>query len=330
MLAPRSARAKHSAILGKSHGIRNLPGSPSFSRNFFRRTAEQCSFSGVLANSDSLSLFVNKVLMVGLNLGIRMSASAKGIEGLWLGFGALTGEASGSMIRATTSSEFKNRDSVLTTRVPLRVVIPFNSSFGLVIVLPGRVPEPKDDAVEESEVDEPELGNPELDKMVLDKLEVGFDFAQRSESSGSITSSSYSEIAALKAKMAKINKNLMRVLQVNQQVKAVTLNCETCGGPYSFSNCPATEFWYTTDVEEETKTITFLLSWWDKPMSFTQDEFIYAISLPICKDAVLLPPKETVSAGLATLGLFDKDKPTLSSTVLVNSSPLKMKHFSPI
>nr|GEU61167.1 DNA-directed DNA polymerase [Tanacetum cinerariifolium] len=44
----------------------------------------------------------------------------------------------------------------------------------------------------------------------------------------------------LKAEMAKINKNLMRVLQVNQQVKAVTLNCETYGGPHSFSGCPAT------------------------------------------------------------------------------------------
>nr|GEW42913.1 hypothetical protein [Tanacetum cinerariifolium] len=31
MLAPRSAKAKHSAIPRKSHGIRNLPGSPSFS-----------------------------------------------------------------------------------------------------------------------------------------------------------------------------------------------------------------------------------------------------------------------------------------------------------
>nr|GEV33916.1 hypothetical protein [Tanacetum cinerariifolium] len=37
-----------------------------------------------------------------------------------------------------------------------------------------------------------------------------------------------------------INKNLMRVLQVNQKVKAVTPNCETCGGPHSFSDCPAT------------------------------------------------------------------------------------------
>nr|GEU44184.1 reverse transcriptase domain-containing protein [Tanacetum cinerariifolium] len=56
----------------------------------------------------------------------------------------------------------------------------------------------------------------------------------------SITSSSDPEVAALKAEMAKINKNLMRVLQVNQQVKAVTHNYETCGGPHSYNDCPAT------------------------------------------------------------------------------------------
>nr|GEV94020.1 reverse transcriptase domain-containing protein [Tanacetum cinerariifolium] len=65
-------------------------------------------------------------------------------------------------------------------------------------------------------------------------------FPQRSESSSSITSSFDMEIAALKAGMTEINKNLMRVLQVNQQVKAVTPNCETSGGPHSFSDCPAT------------------------------------------------------------------------------------------
>nr|GEW49259.1 reverse transcriptase domain-containing protein [Tanacetum cinerariifolium] len=63
---------------------------------------------------------------------------------------------------------------------------------------------------------------------------------QRSESSSSITSSSDLEIVALKAKMAKINKNLMKVLQINQQVKAVTHNCKTCGGPHSYNDCPAT------------------------------------------------------------------------------------------
>nr|GEV37607.1 hypothetical protein [Tanacetum cinerariifolium] len=64
--------------------------------------------------------------------------------------------------------------------------------------------------------------------------------AQWSESSSSITSSFNTEITALKAEMAEINKNLMRVLQVNQQVKAVTPSCEACGGPHSFSDCPAT------------------------------------------------------------------------------------------
>nr|GEW07949.1 reverse transcriptase domain-containing protein [Tanacetum cinerariifolium] len=62
--------------------------------------------------------------------------------------------------------------------------------------------------------------------------------AQRGESSSSINSSFGTEIAALNAKMAKINKNLMKVLQVNQQVKAVTLNSKTYGGPHSFSDCP--------------------------------------------------------------------------------------------
>nr|GEY52442.1 reverse transcriptase domain-containing protein [Tanacetum cinerariifolium] len=64
--------------------------------------------------------------------------------------------------------------------------------------------------------------------------------AQRSESSSSITSSSNQEIIALKAKMAEINKNLMKVLQINQQVKAVTHNCKTCGGPHSYNDCRAT------------------------------------------------------------------------------------------
>nr|GFB94583.1 hypothetical protein [Tanacetum cinerariifolium] len=40
--------------------------------------------------------------------------------------------------------------------------------------------------------------------------------------------------------MVEINKNLMKVLQVNQQVKAFTPNCETYGGPHSFFDCLAT------------------------------------------------------------------------------------------
>nr|GEU59910.1 reverse transcriptase domain-containing protein [Tanacetum cinerariifolium] len=65
-------------------------------------------------------------------------------------------------------------------------------------------------------------------------------FYNVSESSSSITSSFDPEIVALKAEMAEVNKNLMKVLQINQQVKAVTHNCETCGGTHSYNDCPAT------------------------------------------------------------------------------------------
>nr|GEU78516.1 reverse transcriptase domain-containing protein [Tanacetum cinerariifolium] len=65
-------------------------------------------------------------------------------------------------------------------------------------------------------------------------------FSQRSESSSSITSSSDPEIVAHKAEMAEINRNPIKVLQINQQVKVVTPSCETCGCPHSYNDCPAT------------------------------------------------------------------------------------------
>ncbi|GJX49438.1 hypothetical protein Tco_0276283 [Tanacetum coccineum] len=63
--------------------------------------------------------------------------------------------------------------------------------------------------------------------------------AQRNESSSSITSSN-PEIASLKLQMEEMNRNLTRMLQTNQQVNTVTPSCETCGGPHSYNDCPAT------------------------------------------------------------------------------------------
>nr|GEU55930.1 reverse transcriptase domain-containing protein [Tanacetum cinerariifolium] len=68
---------------------------------------------------------------------------------------------------------------------------------------------------------------------------IGGTFMKRSESSSSVTSSFDSEIVALKAEMAEINKNLMKVLQINQQVKTVTPSYETCSGPHAYNDCPA-------------------------------------------------------------------------------------------
>nr|GEW37259.1 reverse transcriptase domain-containing protein [Tanacetum cinerariifolium] len=71
MLAPRLSKAKHSAIPGKSHGIKHLPGSPNFLGNFLRRTTEKCSFNGVWAISLNFSLFLIKALRVESNYRLR-------------------------------------------------------------------------------------------------------------------------------------------------------------------------------------------------------------------------------------------------------------------
>ncbi|GJQ93734.1 hypothetical protein Tco_0004873 [Tanacetum coccineum] len=77
MLAPRSAKAKHSSSSGKSQGIRNLSGSPSFSSNFLRSTAEQFSFNGVFANSNNFSLLEDLVMNFILDQEERSRYDAK-------------------------------------------------------------------------------------------------------------------------------------------------------------------------------------------------------------------------------------------------------------
>nr|GFC32122.1 hypothetical protein [Tanacetum cinerariifolium] len=77
ILAPRSARAKHASNSRKSHGMRNLPGSPNFLGNFFKITAEQFSFTGVVAKSINFSLLLRRILNIKANLGIYKRASAK-------------------------------------------------------------------------------------------------------------------------------------------------------------------------------------------------------------------------------------------------------------
>ncbi|GJS59942.1 retrovirus-related pol polyprotein from transposon TNT 1-94 [Tanacetum coccineum] len=77
-------------------------------------------------------------------------------------------------------------------------------------------------------------------------------------------------------------------------------------------------------VDDTTKDISFSLSLFENQLSFTRFDFLTAIGLTDSKSVVPLPPKGTVRAGLATLGLADKDKPSLTSTELVNSLPFKL------
>ncbi|GJV77158.1 retrovirus-related pol polyprotein from transposon TNT 1-94 [Tanacetum coccineum] len=76
------------------------------------------------------------------------------------------------------------------------------------------------------------------------------------------------------------------------------------------------DLWYTTEVDDATKDISFSLSLFENQLLFTRFDFLGAIGLTDSKTIVPLPPKGTVRAGLATLGLANKDKPSLTSTKL--------------
>ncbi|GJY52294.1 hypothetical protein Tco_0443141 [Tanacetum coccineum] len=90
------------------------------------------------------------------------------------------------------------------------------------------------------------------------------------------------------------------------------------------------EFSYTAEVESTTNTITFTLSNFDKPLSFNLDVFSSIIGLKYTENFSPLPQKETMRAALATLGLVDENNPKISSTDLLNSSPLLISDIEDI
>nr|GEV53425.1 retrovirus-related Pol polyprotein from transposon TNT 1-94 [Tanacetum cinerariifolium] len=90
------------------------------------------------------------------------------------------------------------------------------------------------------------------------------------------------------------------------------------------------EFWYTAKADMQTKSITFTLSHLDKPLSFDLDTFSSIIRLKSNDPYVSMPQKETVKEGLATLGLFNDEKPAILSSDLIRASCVKVKYFSSI
>nr|GEV13895.1 hypothetical protein [Tanacetum cinerariifolium] len=141
MLASRSVRDKHSSILGKSHGMRNLPGYLSFS-----------GFDG----RAKLWLWSTNKRNNGLNDG-----SNNGLIILdWIF------NLDNRRLDVSGASVISRRHRILCH---LGLTFYYFWKRRRVMVLHGRVPEPEDEAsqlaVEESGADEPELGNPRLDKL---------------------------------------------------------------------------------------------------------------------------------------------------------------------
>ncbi|GKB32049.1 retrovirus-related pol polyprotein from transposon TNT 1-94 [Tanacetum coccineum] len=69
-------------------------------------------------------------------------------------------------------------------------------------------------------------------------------------------------------------------------------------------------------VDTITKTTTFTLSYFDKPISFDLNVFSTVIGFKRSENSVLVPPKETVRAGLATLRLIEENNTLISSSDL--------------
>ncbi|GJY79995.1 hypothetical protein Tco_0492746 [Tanacetum coccineum] len=100
--------------------------------------------------------------------------------------------------------------------------------------------------------------------------------------------------------------------------------------PSAYYSMYLREFWYTAEVDDATKSINFTLSCFDKPLSFTCDEFSTIIGLKYSENYVPLPPKETVRTALETLGLVDENDTSISSTDLINSKTYnneELKYF---
>nr|GEZ88810.1 reverse transcriptase domain-containing protein [Tanacetum cinerariifolium] len=135
---------------------------------------------------------------------------------------------------------------------------------------------------------------------------------ERSESSSSITSSFDLEIVALKAKMAEIKKNLMKVLQINHQVKEVTPNYETYGGPHSYNDCSATV--------GHTQNVYAARANQDGNSYQPQDEYRFIFGFGNSPSNTITNPKEDLK-GIITLSETAYQGPTIPTT---SSSPPKV------
>ncbi|GKC17159.1 hypothetical protein Tco_1013941 [Tanacetum coccineum] len=78
------------------------------------------------------------------------------------------------------------------------------------------------------------------------------------------------------------------------------------------------ELWYT--AEDVDDTITFSLSNVEKPLSFNRDIFSSIIGLDYTKDFVSFPPHKAMKDALATLGLTDDKRLTMTSMAIAHSS----------
>ncbi|GJU13713.1 hypothetical protein Tco_1136109 [Tanacetum coccineum] len=76
-----------------------------------------------------------------------------------------------------------------------------------------------------------------------------------------------------------------------------------------------------------TNTITFILSYSSKPLSFELGNFSTITGLNYNENYDALPPMETVKAALETLGLADEKNLQFTPYELINKSSLRIEEY---
>nr|GEU71624.1 reverse transcriptase domain-containing protein [Tanacetum cinerariifolium] len=88
-------------------------------------------------------------------------------------------------------------------------------------------------------------------------------YAIRDDTSRNISSISTTESPKVVRQLEMMNKNFSKTMRQFQMIKAVDMKCETCGGPHSFTECPAVggytqETTYATTEFDECLALTDL------------------------------------------------------------------------
>ncbi|GJR24844.1 hypothetical protein Tco_0973371 [Tanacetum coccineum] len=78
--------------------------------------------------------------------------------------------------------------------------------------------------------------------------------ATQDETSRDISSSTTTESTEVVRQLEMMDKNFVEMVRQIQSVKSVNPKCETCGGPHSFTECPAADG-YTQEAVYATTVI---------------------------------------------------------------------------
>nr|GEU60716.1 reverse transcriptase domain-containing protein [Tanacetum cinerariifolium] len=119
----------------------------------------------------------------------------------------------------------------------------------------------------------------------------------RDETSRSISSTTTTESPKVVRQLELMNKNFQEMMRQMQPVKSVDTKCETCGGPHSYTECPAVDGYtqeavYATTVERKTKVTKDKVQ--NTSLGSTAHVQPLVVQIPILEPNIALKPKPSI------------------------------------